>query len=474
MPDSSSVPKTNRENPLPYEAPNIERPASSTPGEKILEYGSPAAPHDAYAALRSADFRFYIAGWILSVIGQQIQEVAIGWDIFKRTTAENNFNPLLALGLVGGVVALPIIVLAIPAGALADKFDRRKIIIVSMVGAAISSLALAWLSHVHGSLLLMYVWLFSGATFMAIGWPARSALLPQIVPAEIFSNAVAWNSSAFQIASMVGPALGGIILYWSIPAAYVLDAAFLIAFAIFLSLLKVAPSTRKREPTTLKTVVAGVHFVFRNKIILATITLDLFAVLLGGSTALLPKFADKGMLNVGPGGFGLLRAAPALGALVMGLIIAHLPPMKKAGRNMLVAVFGFGLATIVFGLSKSFTLSFLMLLLTGVFDNVSVVVRHTLVQMLTPDEMRGRVSAVNSIFIGASNELGGLESGLTGAWLGAVASVVLGGIGTLVVVGAVAIIFPQIARFGSLHDARPIEDDTVEPSGFEEAKTRVG
>ncbi|HET6251857.1 MAG TPA: MFS transporter [Tepidisphaeraceae bacterium] len=444
--------------PLGYETPDPERPASSAPA--FLDSHAPGTGgrgHDPYAALRYPDFLLYLAGWVLSVIGQQIQDVAVGWDIFIRTRAEANINPLLALGLVGAVLAIPIIVLAIPAGALADRFDRRKIIMISVTGAAACSLGLAWLSHVHGSLTLMYVSLFAGSTFSAMGWPARSALLPQTVPTEIFSNAVTWNSSAFQIASMVGPALGGLILYWSIPLAYVMDAAFLLAFAVFLMFLRVNSPPRKREPVTFENVIAGVRFVIRNKIILATITLDLFAVLLGGATALLPAFA-KDILHVSSGGFGVLRAAPAIGALAMGLIIAHLPPMKRAGRNLLIAVAGFGVATIVFGLSKNFTLSFIMLLLTGVFDNVSVVVRHTLVQVLTPDAMRGRVSAVNNIFVGASNELGGFESGLTGAWLGAVRSVVLGGIGTLGVVVAVAIAWPQVMRFGSLQDAKAIEE----------------
>ena len=219
-------------------------------------------------------------------------------------------------------------------------------------------------------------------------WPPRSALLPQIVPSEIFANAVTWNSKLqFQIAAMAGPALGGLILYFSTPWTYVVGAIFLLAFAVSVMLIHVNPPTRQREPVTLQSVVAGVHFVFRNKIILATITLDLFAVLLGGATALLPAFA-KEILHVNSGGFGLLRAAPGVGALVMGLFIAHMPPMKKAGRNLLLAVIGFGLATIVFGLSRNFYLSFFMLLLTGAFDNVSVVVRHTLVQVLTPDEMR--------------------------------------------------------------------------------------
>ena len=419
--------------------------------------GGSARPHDPYAALRLRDYRLFSAGWVMSVMAQQIQEVAVGWDIFSRTRAEARIEPMLALGLIGLAMALPIITLAIPAGALADRFDRRRLIIFSMVGSATASLALAGLSHAHGSLSLMYLCLFLGASANAIGWPARSALLPQIVPAPIFANASMWNSSAFQVAATVGPALGGLILYWSVPAAYVIDAVFFLCFAAALLFVNVKAPAHAREPITLHSVAAGLRFVFRHDIILATITLDLFAVLLGGATALLPVFA-KDILHVGPGGFGILRAAPAVGALLMAVCMAHLPPMKKAGRNLLLAVSGFGLATIVFGLSRSYALSFLMLLLTGVFDNVSVVVRHTLVQMLTPDAMRGRVSAVNNIFVGASNELGGFESGLTGAWLGPVASVVLGGIGSIAVVAAVIMAWPQVAGFGSLQDARPIEE----------------
>ncbi|MDB5305452.1 MAG: major facilitator superfamily 1, partial [Phycisphaerales bacterium] len=262
------------------------------------------------------------------------------------------------------------------------------------------------------------------------------------------------NSSAFQVAAMLGPALGGAILIYSTPMAYVCDAVLCMVFFVFLLTLRVRPAPRSNEPLNFASLAAGVRFVFRTKIILATITLDLFAVLFGGATSLIPKFAAD-ILHVGPVGFGMLRAAPAVGALAMALWMAHRPPMKNAGRSLLWAVAGFGAATIVFGISRSFTLSFLMLLLTGAFDNVSVVVRHTLVQMLTPDSMRGRVSAVNNVFIGASNELGGFESGVTGWLVGAVASVVLGGIGTLAVVWAVARTWPQIARFGSLQDARP-------------------
>lgn len=440
---------------LGYESPDVERPASAATSEQVM--AAEARPdHDPYAALRLPDFRLYLLGWVVSVIGQQILDVAIGWDIFNRTTAEANINPLLALGLVGGVLAGPIIGLAIPAGLIADRFDRRLIIMVSLLGAGLSSLELAWFSHHHAPLAVMYACLFVFACFSALGWPARSALLPQLVPGPIFTNAVTWNSSAYQIASMAGPALGGLVLYWSTPLAYVLDACFLFSFAAMVMSLKVKPAVRAREPLSLSSVAAGLDFVFRNKIILATITLDLFAVLFGGCVALLPAFA-KDILHAGSGGYGLLRAAPAVGALLMGVWMAHRRPMKRAGVSMLWAVAGFGLATIAFGLSHNFWLSFLMLLLTGACDNVSVVVRHTLVQILTPDAMRGRVSAVNNIFIGASNELGGFESGLTGAWLGAVRSVVYGGIGTIIVVMTVARLWPEVIQFGSLQDAAPAE-----------------
>jgi MFS family permease len=304
---------------------------------------------------------------------------------------------------------------------------------------------------------MMYLCLFAGAIANAMGWPARSALLPQIVPGEVFSNAATWNSSAFQVAAMVGPALGGAIITQSVPAAYLIDAGLSLTFLFLLMQLHVQAVARPREPISMQSLAAGIRFVWRTKIILATITLDLFAVLFGGAVALIPAYAQD-ILHVGSVGFGWLRGAPAIGALLMALWIAHRPPMQKAGRNMLWAVAGFGIGTIIFGLSHSFWLSFLMLLLTGACDNVSVVVRHTLVQMLTPDGMRGRVSAVNNVFIGASNELGAFESGVVGRFLGAVWSVVIGGIGTLVVVGAVAVIWPQVRGFGSLQDAKPEEE----------------
>jgi MFS family permease len=316
----------------------------------------------------------------------------------------------------------------------------------------------------QGEIGLMYLLLAVIGTTRAVGWPARSAMLPMLVPAEVFPNAVAWNSSFFQVAAMAGPALGGLVVNWSVSWAYLIAAIFSGVFASTALTLKYHHHVERRpEPMTMHSLAAGVKFVSRTKIILATMSLDLFAVLLGGATYLLPIYATV-YLHVGSVGFGWLRAAPAVGALIMGLVVAHLP-MKHAGRSMLWAVAGFGAATIVFGLSHNFWLSCFMLLLTGATDNVSVMVRHTLVQILTPDEMRGRVSAVNNVFIGASNEIGGFESGLTAKLFGPVVSVVGGGIGTIVVVAVAALIWPDLRKFGSLHAAR--EETPESPPGFE-------
>jgi MFS family permease len=448
------------------ECPDPNRPASATPTQTLLEYetpgGSLSGGHDPYAALRIGGFRLYLLGWVVLAIGQQVQSVAVQWQIFQRMQVAS--SGALALGLVGGVQALPLILLALPAGHLADRFDRRKIIIASLLFAFFCSIGLAIVSHRNAPIVLVYFLLFLGATALAVGWPARSALVPQIVPAHIFANAATWNSSAFQVASVAGPAVGGLIVSFNLTAAYVFDAGCALGFAILLLFLRCRPAERLKEPVTRSSLMAGIRFVFETKIILGAISLDLFAVLLGGATYLLPLFASD-VLHVGAVGFGWLRAAPGIGAFVMALVIAHLPPMKKAGAAMLWAVAGFGAATVVFAFSRSFALSLLALALTGAFDNVSVVVRHTLVQMLPPERMRGRVSAVNNVFIGASNEIGGQESGLT-AWLfglvlgpvgGAVASVAFGGIGAIVVVALVAIIFTPLRRFGSLQDARPVE-----------------
>jgi MFS family permease len=438
---------------------DIHRPASGSPTEAELE-SSVAPAHDPYEALRIPNYRLYALGWMVCVIGQQMQSVAIGWQLFQL--AGGGRRGALWQGWAGGVQAVPVLVLALVSGHLADRFDRRRMLLITQSFAALFSLGLAAASHFHASAGLLFLFLGLSATAQATGWPARSALLPQLVPDAVFANAATWNSSMFQVASVVGPALGGVIIAFSTTSAYLIDAFCGVAFLALLAMLHPRPIERRREPTTLKSVLAGAQFVRKSNIILATITLDLFAVLLGGATYLIPSFASE-ILHVGAIGFGWLRAAPAFGAFAMALVIAHRPPMQHAGRSLLWAVAGFGLATIGFAISRSFVLSFVMLLLTGAFDNISVVIRNTLVQMLTPEHMRGRVSAVNSVFIGASNEIGGLESGVTGFWFGAVRSVLYGGIGTIAVVLGVSAIWPEIRNIGALNELRPIDGEAAKP-----------
>ena len=401
-----------------------------------------------YAAFRVPGVIRYLLGSILVQIGMGAQGLAIGWEIYLRT------GKPLALGLVGGVQAIPMLLFTLPAGYLADRFDRRRLIACCLLGVAACSLGLAWESHVHGAIGWMYLLLGLDATFMTLQRPASISIFPALVPPEFFENAIKWRSSLDQLCAISGPALGALIIIWSTPAAYALNSVFAILFIGLLLSLRLKPSPTAAGAMSLANVLAGVHFVRSRKVLLANISLDLFAVLLGGAVYLLPAYA-RDILHVGKLGLGWLRAAPAVGACCMALTLAHLPPMRRAGRTMLLAVAGFGLATIVFGLSRNFVLSWAMLFLTGAFDNISVVVRHTMVQMLTPDEMRGRVSAVNWIFIGSSNEIGGLESGLLASLTSPLKSVVLGGIGTLAVVAVWALGFPNLRRFGvlsSLHE----------------------
>jgi MFS family permease len=402
--------------------------------------------HDPYAALRQRDYRRLLESNVLASVGSEMQSVAVGWELYQRTDSE------LALGLVGLVQFLPVFVLALPAGHAADRYNRKGLLLAARILAALISLCLAALSRWQGPVVMVYVCMFLAGVSQAISAPARWALLPQVVPELSLGNAITWNSSGWQVASVIGPALGGLI----IAAAGEASVAYLAAFVCslcgigLLAGIHPRPKVRQAAGISLHSLLAGIRFVWQSKLILATLTLDLFAVLLGGATALLPVFA-RDILEVGPTGLGWLRAAPSLGAVVMAIVLAHMPPLRRAGRTLLLAVAGFGLATILFGLSRSFALSFVMLALTGALDNISVVVRGTLVQVLTPDVMRGRVSAVNAIFIGSSNELGAFESGATAALFGPVASVVGGGIGTLVVVVAVARLWPQVIQLGSLH-----------------------
>jgi MFS family permease len=297
----------------------------------------------------------------------------------------------------------------------------------------------------------------------AFSAPARWALVPQVVPDSALANAITWNSSGWQMASVAGPALAGIIMAAAgrIFVVYLLAAlCLLVCVALFLP-IRPRPVHRRREELSLGSLLAGVHFVRTTKVILAIITLDLFAVLFGGAMALLPIYAHD-ILRIGEIGFGLLRAAPSIGALLMAVVLAHRPPLRRAGPTLLAAVAGFGVAWIVFGVSHNVFLSFGLLALTGALDNISVVVRGTVVQVLTPDAMRGRVSAVNIIFIESSNQLGDFESGLTARLFGTVASVVLGGIGTILVVMAVMLRWPQVMRLGPLHAAAEKAPPAVE------------
>lgn len=442
-----------------YELPDENRPTSAAPTEPQLEHEIPTAvavEHDPYAALRIRLYRFYVLSYCVAVIGGQIQSAAIDWELYQRT------NSALMLGMLGAVQFLPIALLSLPAGQVADIYDRRKILIIGQLLLAIWGVGMAadsyWLGRSGHDIIFTVVALSiltCNSVTLAFARPCRASILPHIVPTKLFSNAVTWNSSLFEIACVIGPAIGGFLIRLGTPVAYLVNAVSLVG-CLLLTLPLPKVRVQSRQAANFRSLLAGVRFVFATDLLLSTMSLDLFAVLLGGAVYLLPIFA-KDILHVGPTGYGWLRSAPAIGAVSMAMLVAHMPPMKHAGRNMLLAVAGFGAATLVFGLSRNYWLSLAMLFLTGAFDNISVVVRHTLVQLLTPDEMRGRVSAVNQVFIGSSNELGGLESGVTAALWGATWSVIVGGIGTLLVVGYVGFKWPRVRRLGRLDDLQPLK-----------------
>src|SRR5438128_2245986 len=439
----SNMPQENDLPPNRYDSPRGQRAA-------IAPLVKPEArPHDPYAAFRSRGFSLFTLGNLLSIIGRQMLAVAVEWEIYART------HSATALGLVGLVIAVPVVALSLPAGHLADRFSRKRIILVSQIFSALASVALALVSWKHlaipnlsilrqgngilraiaavferhhpafhfddASIPVIYLLLLIYGTARTFGWAARSSFFPTLVSRDAFANAVTLNSSVFQIGSVAGPAISGLLVaHIGFPLVYVLDA--LCAFLFFVLVLPIRRSTQSRnqiEKSTWKSLIAGLRFVLSKKVILATITLDLFAVLLVVATAVFPIFADQ-ILHCGPIGLGWMRAAPAVGAFVMALLVAYLPPMKQAGKALFWCVTGFGIATIIFGLSRALWLSLGLLFLFGAFDSVIVIIRGSIVQLVTPDEMRGRVSAVNNIFIGTSNEFGALESGLTAALFGPV------------------------------------------------------
>jgi MFS family permease len=410
---------------------------------------TPLAPVDhPYALLRNKDFLLYLIGRFVASLGGQMLTMAVMWELYERTNSE------LALGYVGLAQMIPMILCTLPAGHLADNYNRKYIIIWTTFILAGASVGLALISALKAPVMWIYVCLFAAGTARTFLWPASSAFLPHLVSRKEFSKAVTWNSGSFHLSSVAGPAASGALIAITGHAAsvYALNAAASIFCLILISFVRRDHVVALKEKMTLSNLIVGFKFVFQSKIIFGTITLDLFAVLLGGAVTLLPVYA-KDILHIGPKELGILQAALPAGSFLCALILAHRPALQNAGRALIWATAGFGMATIAFGLSTWFWLSFAMLFVSGALDNISVVVRHTLVQLLTPDSKRGRVSAVNSLFIGTSNELGGFRSGSVAEHVTPVFSVVFGGFGTIAVVVAVAFLWPEIRKYGRLDDA---------------------
>src|SRR6202050_3976162 len=414
------------------------------------------APADSRAgriAFTHPDFVLFQIARFLIVAAVEMQAVAVGWQVYDIT------KRALDLGLVGLAQFLPGILLFLVSGHASDRFDRRKVLGACYAGYALCSGLLLILAQraTHPVQPIYAVLILLGVVRSFNGTASRS-ILPQLVPDEHFANAVAWNATTFQAATILGPSLGGILYALFHGPSAVYAAAMLTAVVALVSpfRIKTRPQARRREPTTLKTILAGLHFIWREKLILGAISLDLFAVLLGGAVALLPVYARE-ILHTGPWGLGLLRTSPGVGAAIMAVLLAHRPLRGRSGPTLLWSVAGFGIFTIIFGVSRSLTVSLIALLLLGASDMISVIIRATLTQLATPDEMRGRVTAVDMIFIGTSNEFGQFESGVTAQWFGTVPAVVLGGIGTLVVIGIWTWLFPELRQAGELTSIKNLE-----------------
>jgi MFS family permease len=407
---------------------------------------SMASPEPPRAPFGSRDFRLYMGVRFLGTIANLMLSVAVGWEVYERT------HDPFSLGLVGLFQFLPAILLSLVTGHVADRFDRRRVIGICYAMLSV----IAGLLYLQSRVASPTVWpIYSGMALFAVArafaQPAGQALVPDLVPSDQFTRAVAWGSTVFEAAAIAGPALGGWIygIFGGAGSVYVAGACLYFIASFLLAAMKVRTGRMEKKGVSLETALAGVVYVWKNKIILGSISLDLFAVLFGGATALLPVYAHD-ILKVGPLGLGLLRSAPSIGAGATAILIALVPLRTRVGATMLGCVAVFGLATIVFGLSRNIVLSLVALVVVGASDMVSVVVRQTLVQIATPGAMRGRVSAVNQVFIGASNELGELESGMTASWFGTVPAVVYGGIAAVVVVLLYAVGFPELRKVESL------------------------
>jgi MFS family permease len=430
-----------------------------------------AVKHDPYGALRVPAFRWFVISLMAMTVGVQIQGIAVAWQLYAAT------NDPLALGLAGLAEVLPFLALSLPSGQWADRHNRKTLALIGIgvlvlcaalflgmtVGLRIAAAdggARSIGSTAWSSPLAIYAVLAVSGVSRAILQPARQAIGTMIVPASLYANAATWRSSIWQFASVLGPAVGGLVFAFAGPLpTYALTLALLVLAFWGMSAVEVPariPSAGSSASTGGAGMLDGVRFVLRDKLVLAALSLDMFAVLFGGATALLPVFT-KTVLHVSPEWLGFLRAAPAVGAVCMALVLAHLPPMDRAGRTLLFAVFAWGLSIIGFALSRNVWLSCALLALGGAVDGISVVIRSTLLQARTPPHVMGRVMAVNSIFIGSANEIGAFESGVTARLFGAVNSVLLGGIVTIAVVLAMAVLSPTLRNLGPLHG--PDEDE---------------
>ena len=408
---------------------------------------------NALRAFRSLDYRRFLGSRLLSILGLEMVNVAVGWQVYALTKRP------LDLGYVGLAQFLPVVLLTLAAGHAADRFDRRRVILVCHLAFGVCSGLLAWLAlgRVQTPVPIFAVLVLLGCA-RAFNAPAAQALMPSLLPEADFPNAVAWNSSTFQVANVVGPALGGALYaaFGNPEAVYFLAAGLATLDVIVLLGVKTRTGRMEKKAASWATVLAGVRYVWENKIVLGAVSLDLFAVLLGGAIALMPVFAQD-VLHTGAWGLGILRSGPAIGAGLVGLYLAAHPLKRHVGRTMFTGVAIFGATIIAFGLSRSLWLSMVILIVMGGADMLSVFVRLTVVQISPPPEMRGRVNAVNMLFIGASNELGEFESGLTAQWLGPVRAVIAGGVGTLLVVLAWSRLFPELRGL----DRMPTESRTA-------------
>ena len=413
-------------------------------------------PRRGLEAFASRDFRRYQLARVAVILGAEAQSVAVAWQVYSIT------HRAIDLGYTGLALFLPGLIFLLPAGHVADRFDRRQVIMACYSLQVLCTCALVVLARNNTqNILAIYMVLFFIGTGRAFSGPASSALIPHLVPEIHFVNAVTWGGAIFQLANITGPALGGLL--FTIPLAhfvpdsrlegagivYVFTLGTLGWFLVLVSTLHVRPGRMEHRAASLEVVLAGFRYVRRAQMLLGSFSLDLFVVLLGGAVALMPIFAHD-ILHQGPRGLGMLRAAPAAGAVVMSLMMARFPLHRHAGRWLFVCVSIFGAATVVFGLSHTLWLSLASLAVAGAADTISVIIRGSLLQLATPPAMRGRVSAVNSLFIGASNELGEFESGLTAQWWGAVRATVIGGVGALVVSGLWAVMFPSLRKADEL------------------------